>query len=160
LDEALRVLVATSPGGEEITDRLQQIVHELQVHRCELEMQNRALQDTQGELEASVHRYTDLYDSLPIGYVTLSAHGQIMEANQTAAVMMHLSRERLCGQFLRKFVSEKDGPPLALHVARCLEADGRQVCEVTLEPPDQGPTIVQLSSRRARAGRDEPWCVR
>src|SRR3954464_8613509 len=99
LDEALRVLVSSSPVGEDITDRLQQIVHELQVHRCELEMQNRALQDTQAELEASVHRYADLYDSLPIGYMTLSAQGQIIEANATAADMVHVPRERLPGMF-------------------------------------------------------------
>jgi chemotaxis family two-component system sensor kinase Cph1 len=160
LDEALRVLVSSSPVGEDISDRLQQIVHELQVHRCELEMQNRALQDTQAELESSVHRYTDLYDSLPIGYVTLSPKGQIIEANHTAIAMLQGSRPRLDGKFLHTFMSEKDGERLAVHLATCLESDARQVTEVTLEVPEQRPIIVQLSSRRAQAGPDQGWCIR
>ncbi|MGH7946810.1 MAG: putative bifunctional diguanylate cyclase/phosphodiesterase, partial [Opitutaceae bacterium] len=56
------------------------LVQELQVHRVELEMQNRALRESALEVEAAVRRYCDLYDHLPIGYVTLTRSGRIVQA--------------------------------------------------------------------------------
>src|SRR5687767_5553912 len=67
------------------TAQWQDAAQDVEVHRIELEMQNSALRDTQAELEEALQRYTDLYDHLPIGYVTLTPHGKITQANLTAA---------------------------------------------------------------------------
>jgi len=63
-------------------------LHELRVHQIELEMQNRELHRTQGELEAARARYFDLYDLAPVGYLTVSKNGLILEANFTAATLL------------------------------------------------------------------------
>ncbi len=55
------------------------------MHQIELEMQNEELQRSQTELENARARYFNLYDLAPIGYVTLSEKGLILEANLTAA---------------------------------------------------------------------------
>src|SRR4051812_9794420 len=49
LDEALEVLISAMPAGDAAVDRLQRLVHEMQVYRCELEMQNRSLRESQDE---------------------------------------------------------------------------------------------------------------
>ena len=62
------------------------VVHELQVHQIELEMQNEELRQAQGTIVASQERYADLYDFAPIGYFTFDRMGLITEVNLTGAL--------------------------------------------------------------------------
>ncbi len=72
------------------------VLHELRVHQIELEMQNEELRRAQGELEASRARYFDLYDLAPVGYLSVSERGLIVEANLTFATMLGVEEEALC----------------------------------------------------------------
>ncbi len=71
------------------------IIHELQVHQMELEMQNEELRRTQSELEESRNRYSSLYDFAPIGYFTFDKNGLIIEVNLTGANKLVVSNLRL-----------------------------------------------------------------
>ena len=53
------------PSSEAANHRL---LHELQVHQVELELQNHALLELREQLERSLAQYTDLYDFAPVGY--------------------------------------------------------------------------------------------
>jgi PAS domain-containing protein len=68
------------------------LVHELQVHQIELEMQNEELSRAQAELDAARARYFDLYDLAPVGYFTISEQGLILEANLMASTLLSVSR--------------------------------------------------------------------
>ena len=67
-------------------------LHELRVHQIELEMQNTALRQRQEELDAARAKYFDLYELAPVGYITVSKQGLIIEANLTAATMLGVAR--------------------------------------------------------------------
>jgi hypothetical protein len=66
---------------------LLKLIHELEVHRVELEMQAEELRRSQLELVDSRKKYFDLYDLAPVGYVTLDRKGLIGEINLTAALL-------------------------------------------------------------------------
>src|SRR4051812_9422239 len=94
-------------------DQLKLVVHDLHVHRCELEMQNRALREMQGELEHSIQRYADSYDHLPLAYVTLTPQGRILGANQLAEEWLERERRGLIGGYLGRFFDAYDAGRLA-----------------------------------------------
>ena len=57
------------------------LVHELQVHQIELEMQNEELDRAQAQTQEALDKYIDLFDFAPLGYFRLTQEGVIREAN-------------------------------------------------------------------------------
>ena len=84
---------------------IDEIIHELEVHQIELEMQNDELKNTLVALEEAKDRYMDLYNFAPVGYLAISHRGVIVEANLTAATMLGVERSRLLGHGLALFIS-------------------------------------------------------
>ncbi len=74
---------------------IQSLLHELEVHQIELEMQNEELRLAQTKLEDLKDKYLDLYDLAPIGYVTINEHGVVIEANLTFAHLLGIARSIL-----------------------------------------------------------------
>ena len=151
LDHNLRALRkgAVAPTDP---DRAQQAVQELEAHRIELELQNRALRDTQAELEQSVQRYADLYDHLPIAYVTVTPQGRIVAANRVACEWLHTECRALMGVFLSRYLDAYDGGRFAAHLENCVKSGQRSTIELTMRPRENETVAVQLSSRMAYRG--------
>ena len=86
-EERLRAKTAElhSPRNEE---QVQRLVHELEVHQIELEMQNAEIRHARDEAESALEKYTDLYDFAPVGYFTLDHEGIIRSVNLTGASLL------------------------------------------------------------------------
>ena len=160
LERALEQLNHSASSKAEEIDRLERVVHEMQVYRCELEMQNRALRDSQEQVERAIYRYTELYDSLPIGYITLTPLGQVTEANETACRTLHTERDRLQGSFFRRFIAPADACAFSAHLAACNRSAARQVMETTLTPRNGVPFPVQLDSCRSFPSSEVGFLIR
>ena len=120
------------------------MVHELQVHQIELELQNEELKHARGELERQLEKYSDLYNFAPVGYFTLDREGTILEANLTGARLLGTERSRLAGRRLNSFMTDKsyhvfDGFLKGLYGGRA-----GQTCEAALLTPEDRPRYVQI----------------
>jgi PAS domain S-box-containing protein len=112
------------------------VLHELQVHQIELEMQNEELRRVQQELEASSAKYIDLYDLAPVGYLTLSEQDVILEANLTAANLLGVDRGHLIRQPVTRFICREDRDMHYLHRRRLFETRARQMYELRMLKKD------------------------
>ena len=70
------------------SDEMQYLLHELQVHQIELEMQNDELRRIHDELDVSKQKYFELYDLAPVGYFSINMEGLILETNLTGATLL------------------------------------------------------------------------
>lgn len=135
------------------------LLHELQVHQIDLEMQNETLQRSQLEQEEARNRYMELYDFAPVGYVTLDQKSQIMESNLTAATMLSSGLFRLYRCDLGRFVSREFHDLWYLHLAATYKHDDRQECELLLQRADKSTFFAHLTSRRVRQGNHSEFCI-
>ena len=94
------------PRSEKDAKRL---VHELEVHQIELEMQNAELRRAQEELELSRNKYIDLYDFAPVGYFTFDTQGLILEVNLTGAKLLGIERKLLLKKPFINFIARSGG---------------------------------------------------
>ncbi len=88
-------------GDQSTAEETQRLVHELEVHQIQLEMQNEELLQARAEVEAILAQYTDLYDFAPVGYFTLERDGAIRRVNLTGARLLGVERSGLAEPALR-----------------------------------------------------------
>ncbi len=139
-----------------------ELVHELQTHQIELEMQNEELRRSQEALMVSQSKYMNLYDFAPVGYLTIDRNGQIIEANLTAAGLLGMERRLLLRTPFHLFLAEdSDRRVLSLHFGQVLKTQGRCVCEVRIKRRKAAPFYAQLQTIAAEDGTGGyPSCFR
>lgn len=173
--ELIRALKAKRkrPAGE-----LERVVHELEVHQEELELQNIELRQTHQLLEESRDRYAQLYDFSPGGHLSLDDAGCIRELNLAAAALLGAERARLIGKPLINYVEPADRKRLLSHLHECQNgrpetrvntelklatANGLRDVELTSVKPDGGEghalvyrtAITDITERKEAAAAQE-----
>ena len=86
----------------------QKLVHAIETHKIEIELQNRELKNAEHALKISEEHYAQLYHSAPIGYLTLNKNRVICEANPAAARLLGVSRQSLHNITLDQFIGTLD----------------------------------------------------
>ncbi len=129
-------------------DAVRRLVHDLQVHQIELQMQNEELREAQLELARSRDLFTDLYDFAPVGYLTLESDMKIVQANLRASILFGVERKSLEGQSLVRFVSPECRETLGAHQRAALGSLEKQICEIALLRSGGTPMPVELQTVR------------
>ncbi|MDR3556160.1 MAG: sigma 54-interacting transcriptional regulator [Syntrophobacteraceae bacterium] len=125
---------------------LHKLIHELQAHQLEVELQNEELRRAQAQLEESRARYVDLYDFAPVGYLTLDKNGLILEANLAAASQLGIERAILLKKLFFSYLRNGDEDIFRLHLAQIFKTRERQTCEVKLNPRNSAGVFARLDS--------------
>jgi formate hydrogenlyase transcriptional activator len=123
------------------------LVHELEVHQIELEMQNAELRRAQEELELSRNKYLDLYDFAPVGYFTFDAQGLILEVNLTGAKLLGTERKLLLKKSFNTFIAQTAEKEIfSKHREEVIQKKDSTTCEIQLKRKDGSIFPVQLQS--------------
>ena len=126
------------------TDRL---LHELQVHQIELEMQNEELTSACAEADAIRSHYADIYDFAPVAYVTLDALGVVRQINLTGAILLGIKRSQITQHRFSASVLPALLPAFNQFLSEVLGQRTRKTCEFELNPTQQrASAIVQIDA--------------
>jgi PAS domain S-box-containing protein len=130
------------PAGELGEVDVRAVLHELQVHQIELEMQNEELFHAQASLQELSANYQDLFDFAPVGYFRLDEHHRILEANLSGAALLGMNRTQVIQQHFGNFVEPSARARFAVFADRALSSDRKQSCEVELLRDGQAIYVV------------------
>jgi PAS domain S-box-containing protein len=137
-EKAEKILKSRKSDSESLLsidkDRL---IYELEVHQIELEMQNEELRNAQLVIEDSRHKYSNLYDFSPTGYLTLTKKGLILDTNRTFANFVALKKINIINKYFSKFVYTEDQDLFYLLVKKVERLRTKQSCELRIKLFDQ-----------------------
>lgn len=108
------------------------LLHELEVHKIELEMQNEQLQLEIEKVETNAKKYANLYDFAPSGYFTLNSEGEICKLNFNGAKLLRRERSKLINTRFNLFIEPTTRSNFNDFLNRILETNTKQSCEVQL----------------------------
>ena len=147
--------VATRVDGMAPVD-VRALLHELQVHQIELEMQNEELLRTQTAMQEISDKYHDLFDFAPIGYFCLDARGRILEVNLAGAAILGLDRNAVIQKRFAQFLAVECRPAFSQFSDRVLTTETKQTCEIRL--PRDGQHVDALVEGIVAKGQQEKLC--
>jgi PAS domain S-box-containing protein len=139
LKEKQRELIASFTGPDK-----EKLVHELQVHQIELEMQNEELREAREKTETALGKYSGLYDFAPVGYFTLDREGNICELNFSGAKLLGTERAHLINRNFKLFISPNTRPVFNDFFEKVFESDAKTSCEVILSKDSYPPVYVHI----------------
>lgn len=106
---ALRVLFDLAASPTTAHDALA-LLHELQVHQVELDLQNEELLLSRAELEVACDRQLQLRDASPSAQLVLDDKGYVLEGNALAQQHLDASGTSLQGKALIGWLAADDAP--------------------------------------------------
>jgi diguanylate cyclase (GGDEF)-like protein/PAS domain S-box-containing protein len=111
------------------------------------------------ELEASRNKYFDLYDLAPVGYLTLDAHGSILEANHTTETLLGVGQGQMLQQPVSRYLVQDDRAPFALRHRQLFETGADQLIELRLLKADGSFFWARLQASAALDGDGALVCL-
>jgi PAS domain S-box-containing protein len=125
----LSLLYTLASSPESAKDALK-LLHELQVHQVELDLQHEQVEAARREIAEDLARYKALYESAPAGYFNVDSAGRILEGNLAGAELFGLGLGELSGRRLESFLAPASRPVLLEVLQELREGVPRASCDV------------------------------
>ena len=139
-------------------EKARTLMHELEVHQVELEMQNQELREAQHLLEDVRDQYTDLFDFAPVGYILLNKKGVIQNINLTACTMMGLDRLLIKGKPFSTFMSGSESGILFLKLREAFQSKILEPFELQIKGNGNGMFTALIHGTVAENQVSESIC--
>lgn len=134
---------------------VQMLLHELQVHQIELELQNDDLSNALAEVALLRDRQADIYDFAPVAYVTIETLGSICQINLSGAILLGIKRSEINRHRFGAFVAPDHLSAFNRFLSEVLVAGERRTCEIQLNPTGQRSfSIVHIEAVSDEDGRE------
>lgn len=125
---------------------IKKLIHELDVHQIELQIQDEQLRNNQVEIEALLLKYYDLYILAPVGYFTFDRNDLILEANTIGINLLGAEKRNLNKKKFSHFISPDSQDDYYFHKQRVFETGNKQACELKLIKRDGTPFYGHVES--------------
>ena len=133
---------------------IRKLVHELQMYRIELEMQNEELVLAKELIsEAAIEKYKELYELAPTAYFTISKEGNIRELNLKGACMLGNERQRLLNLKFGKFITRDTILIFDDFLRKVFGKETVETCEVTLSVNPPVNSFIYLTGHVIEDGK-------
>lgn len=161
LEAQFQQLMSSLDAARDANDAQRCLMLALRTHEVELELQGRALRETQAALRVSRDHYARLFDEAPVGYVVLSRRGLVRGANLTAARLLGKSKAQLEGWPFRRFIADGQSRAFVAHLRQVFDVSESPpaVCDLVLHLCDSVPTRVARLCSIRRDGVAGPECL-
>ncbi|MDX1588021.1 MAG: PAS domain-containing protein [Oleiphilaceae bacterium] len=150
--DALSRLHRLASSEEHSADALK-LLHELQTHQVELDIQYEQLQHSERQAYRDRLYYHTLFHSAPLGYLILGQDGHIIDYNEAATELLASRSDSLHGQPLESLLRPSRPSRLAAFLE--LPRHSHSACSCVLESHDesrQDDSHWQLNARLAPSG--------
>jgi len=127
-------LLSTLPAVA-VPETLQEILavlHELDVYRLELELQNDELRTAEQNTQNANQDYFNLFNSAPVAYFSLDVNGLIRHANRALNQLLALPKLPLLTQSFSDFIVAGDQPIFHAYRQALLHDKTPSACEIRL----------------------------
>ena len=155
--DALQLLHRLSSNPDTAEDALK-LLHELQVHQVELDLQNEELAANEQALAEELDLYRELYDSAPLGYFLVDREGVVIQGNPAAAALFDIAQNQLTGQRIDTFLDRENRPQLhellqrVAEVAGVAKSSARHTCIVAAGGGTNAPRRLQFLASSSSNG--------
>jgi PAS domain-containing protein len=152
--EALLLLYRLASNPDSASDALQ-LLHELQVHQVELDLQHGQIEANGHEVAHALGRYKGFYDAAPIGYFIVGFDGKVIECNRAGVRLLQVEGEEVGGRPLAGFLTQQSRPALKGLLQTLRDGGAEAGCEVhssasgsalriTAAPAPDGATVLMM----------------
>ncbi|WP_423126445.1 hybrid sensor histidine kinase/response regulator [Gaoshiqia sp. Z1-71] len=121
------------------------LIHELEVHQIELEMQNEELKQAKEKAELAEKKYAELYDFAPSGYLTLTKEGEIIDLNIRAEHLLGKERSHLIKSSFGFFVSSDTRALYNRFLKKIFKNKLKETCELKLATSDDSIKYILVN---------------
>ena len=116
------------------------LLHELQVHQVEVDLQDEELRRSRIELESLLNRQVKLFECAPMGYLTVDDNAVLRELNRAGARLLGYERDSLRGSSLESYLTPEGVTALRAMLRRVTAGVPAEFADLFLRPAQDGKT--------------------